>query len=89
VSQGGAGILFGALAHALPQLVLPQGGDQFGNAAALAASGAGLALDSAAAVADGVNELLRASSFRAKAAAVQRELTLMPDAPTVLARLTA
>ncbi|WP_426503503.1 glycosyltransferase [Dactylosporangium sp. McL0621] len=89
VSQGGAGILFGALAHALPQLVLPQGGDQFGNAAALAASGAGLALDSAAAVADGVNELLRASSFRARAAVVQRELTLMPHAPTVLARLTA
>jgi UDP:flavonoid glycosyltransferase YjiC (YdhE family)/quercetin dioxygenase-like cupin family protein len=31
VSQGGAGILFGALAHGLPQLVLPQGADQFAN----------------------------------------------------------
>jgi EryCIII-like glycosyltransferase len=29
VSQGGAGIMLGALAHGLPQLMLPQGADQF------------------------------------------------------------
>jgi UDP:flavonoid glycosyltransferase YjiC (YdhE family) len=88
VSQGGAGILFGALAHGLPQLVLPQGGDQFGNAEALAASGAGLAPGSAGDVADGVTELLRNPSFRAAAASVQREVAEMPDAAAVLAGLS-
>ena len=44
VSQGGAGILFGALAHGLPQLVLPQAADQPANALAVERAGAGLAL---------------------------------------------
>ncbi|MBL7517058.1 glycosyltransferase family 1 protein [Frankia sp. CNm7] len=49
VSQGGAGILLGALAHGLPQLVLPQGADQFTNGAAAQRAGVGLVLDGPAA----------------------------------------
>lgn len=44
VSHGGAGIMFGALAHGLPQLILPQGADQFMNAALCARAGVALAL---------------------------------------------
>jgi UDP:flavonoid glycosyltransferase YjiC (YdhE family) len=82
-----------ALAHGLPQLVLPQGGDQFSDAAAFVSSGVGLALGpaevSAAAVASGVTDLLRMSSFRTAAVAVRRELIGIPDAAAVLAELTA
>ena len=44
VSHGGSGTALAAAAHGLPQLCLPQGADQFLNAAAIAASGAGLTL---------------------------------------------
>jgi UDP:flavonoid glycosyltransferase YjiC (YdhE family) len=44
VSHGGAGIMLGALAHGLPQLILPQGADQFMNASACQSAGAALAL---------------------------------------------
>jgi UDP:flavonoid glycosyltransferase YjiC (YdhE family) len=91
VSQGGAGITFGTLAHGLPHLVLPQGGDQFGNAEAVVRSGAGLALQAAevtgAAVAEGVTRLLVESSFTEAASAVRHELAAMPDAATVLTAL--
>ena len=44
VSHGGAGIMFGTLAHGLPQLILPQGADQFMNAAACQNARVALAL---------------------------------------------
>jgi UDP:flavonoid glycosyltransferase YjiC (YdhE family) len=40
VHHGGTGTVIGALAHALPQVVMPQGADQFWNAEHLAAEGA-------------------------------------------------
>lgn len=93
VSQGGAGIMFGALAHGLPHLVLPQGGDQFMNAEAVELAGAGLALHPAevtgSAVADGVTRLLREPSFTAAASSVRTELATMPDATATLAAVTA
>ena len=36
--------MFGALKHGLPQLVIPQGGDQFMNAEACQKAGAALSL---------------------------------------------
>jgi UDP:flavonoid glycosyltransferase YjiC (YdhE family) len=44
VSHGGSGTFLGALALGLPQVCLAQGADQFLNAAALTASGAGVAI---------------------------------------------
>jgi UDP:flavonoid glycosyltransferase YjiC (YdhE family) len=44
VSQGGAGGVFGALSHGQPQLLLPQGGDQFVNTEACVRAGGALAL---------------------------------------------
>jgi UDP:flavonoid glycosyltransferase YjiC (YdhE family) len=44
ISHGGAGTMFGALGHGLPQLLLPQGADQFWNAAACQRVGVALIL---------------------------------------------
>jgi hypothetical protein len=44
VSHAGSGTALAAARHGLPQLCLPQGADQFLNAAAIASSGAGLSL---------------------------------------------
>lgn len=92
VSQGGAGVLFGALAHGLPQLVLPQGADQFDNAEAAVASGAALSLDgvsaTAAEIAAAVDRLLQDPAFRDAAAAVREEIAAMPAPDAVLGELT-
>ena len=54
--------MFGALAHGLPQLVLPQGADQFANGAAVRRAGLGLTLEgdavTAPAIADATQRLL-------------------------------
>ncbi|MBL7511427.1 glycosyltransferase [Frankia nepalensis] len=93
VSQGGAGILLGALAHGLPQLVLPQGADQFTNGAAAQRAGVGLVLDgpaaTAPATAGAVGRLLGEPRYAAAARAVQKEIDTMPSADDVLASLIA
>jgi len=93
VSQGGAGVMFGALSLGLPQLLLPQGADQFGNAEALARTGAGEVLAngevSAARIAASASRLLADARFTHAARAVQAELAAMPDADAVLRELTA
>jgi UDP:flavonoid glycosyltransferase YjiC (YdhE family) len=93
VSQGGAGVMFGALSLGLPQLLLPQGADQFVNAEALVRAGAGEALAqgevSAARVAASASRLLADARFTSAARAVQAELAAMPDPDAVLRQLTA
>lgn len=83
VSHGGAGVMLGALAHGVPQLVLPQGADQHLNAAALARSGAGLSIEpgevTAARVARAVDQLLHDPSFARASAVVQTEMAAMPE----------
>jgi UDP:flavonoid glycosyltransferase YjiC (YdhE family) len=92
VSQGGAGVMFGALSLGLTQLLLPQGADQFGNAEALARTGAGEVLAngevSAARIAASASRLLADARFTHAARAVQAELAAMPDADAVLRELT-
>lgn len=91
VSQGGAGVMLGALAHGLPQLVIPQGADQFGNAAAVERVGAGLALQSdmltSTAVEEAVDRLLRRQTYRATARKIQAEIADMPDADSAMTAL--
>ena len=91
VSQGGAGILLGAIDHGLPQLVLPQAADQFGNAQAVVRAGAGLALTPDDVSADRVREaaqhLLADPGYAARAATIRAEIAAMPDADTVVGGL--
>jgi UDP:flavonoid glycosyltransferase YjiC (YdhE family) len=62
VHHGGSGTTLGALTVGAPQLILPQGADQFANAYAVGAAGAGLPLLldelSADAIAEPVRKLL-------------------------------
>jgi len=89
VSQGGAGVLLAGLAHGLPQLAMPLGADQAGNAAACRDAGAGLVLEPAAvtpaAVAGAVGRLLGEAPFAAAARDVAAGIAAMPGAATVVA----
>lgn len=81
VNQGGTAIL-PILAHGLPLLVLPQGANQFHNAAACVAAGVGRRLlpgeVTPEAVREGVAALLYDPSLRAAARKAQAELAAMP-----------
>lgn len=91
VSHGGSGTLLAPLAHGIPQLVLPQGADQFINASALEASGAGLALRSdditVTRIRDCAQRLLLSPEYRLHAAAIADEISAMPSAEEVAVRL--
>lgn len=93
VSQGGAGILLGGLAHGLPHLVLPQGADQFDNAEAARRAGVGLVLDTAevtvSAVTAAATRLLTDPSYAAAARRVQAEIAAMPTADEAVVALVA
>jgi UDP:flavonoid glycosyltransferase YjiC (YdhE family) len=93
VSQGGAGVMLGALAHGLPQLILPQGADQPLNAAACQATGAGLALTPDAVTAEAVRasaeRLLAEPAFTDAARRIRAEIDAMPAAAEVLDTLIA
>lgn len=88
VSHGGAGIMLCALAHGLPQLILPQGADQFMNATAGEAAGIALALTpdafSADAVTAATERLIAEPAFRHAAQRVQAEIDAMPTPASVL-----
>jgi hypothetical protein len=77
VSHAGSGTMFGAIAHGLPQLCLPQGADQFRNADALVATGAALMLEgeqvNSAAIHTAMQELLHQPAVRACAQALAAE----------------
>ncbi|MGW5719576.1 glycosyltransferase [Amycolatopsis sp. NPDC003865] len=86
VHHGGSGTTLGALAAGVPQLVLPQGADQFANAEALVAVGAGVRLLPGELTADAVAEQARkAYSCREAAQAVAAEIAELPS-PDEVAR---
>ncbi|MEV6814541.1 glycosyltransferase [Micromonospora sp. NPDC051296] len=92
VHHGGSGTTLGALAAGVPQLILPQGADQFANAEAVSAVGAGLRLTlgevSAEAVAAYVGRLLpHRSDHRDAARALAAEIARMPSPEQVARRL--
>ncbi|HKS47952.1 MAG TPA: glycosyltransferase [Amycolatopsis sp.] len=91
VHHGGSGTTLGALANGLPQLVLPQGADQFSNAEVVTAAGAGDQLlggdQSAEAVTAKVNHLLTGEEYRAAAKAVATEIAAMPSPEATVAVL--
>jgi UDP:flavonoid glycosyltransferase YjiC (YdhE family) len=88
VSHCGAGTMFGALTHGLPQLCLPQGTDQPANAAAVARSGAGVVLTpdqlDDESVAGALDRVLRDPAIRAAARRMRTEIDRMPAPADVL-----
>ena len=82
VSHGGSGTAFAALSHGVPQLCLPQGADQFLNAAAITRAGAGLQLTSDVVdpddIASNVDRLLTEPSFQSAAGAIAAQISQMP-----------
>ncbi|SDR04812.1 glycosyltransferase [Actinopolyspora saharensis] len=91
VHHGGSGTTLGALNAALPQLLLPRGADQFTNAEAISASGAGESLPperfEAAAVTAAARRLLTDPAPREVAARIASEISAMPAPEEVVARL--
>jgi UDP:flavonoid glycosyltransferase YjiC (YdhE family) len=92
VSQGGAGIMFAALSHGVPQLMLPQGADQYGNADACVAAGAALSLAGAdvgsVAISSAAQRLLADPAFAGAAARLRAEIEAMPPVAEVLHVIT-
>lgn len=91
VHHGGSGTTLGALAAGVPQLILPQGADQFENAEAVSAAGAALTLPpdalSMAAIASQTRQLQRDSGYREAARAIAEEISCMPAPDEVARRL--
>jgi UDP:flavonoid glycosyltransferase YjiC (YdhE family) len=93
VHHGGSGTMLGALTVGVPQLVLPQGADQFANADALIAAGVALCLRPDEVSPDAVAELARQllspneNSYRHAARAIAGEIAGMPSPDEVARRL--
>jgi UDP:flavonoid glycosyltransferase YjiC (YdhE family) len=91
IHHAGAGTMFGALAHGLPQVALPQAADNFINADLLVRSGAATALApgelTAESVAKAVRRVLAETSFAESAQAIATDIALMPDADELAAQL--
>jgi UDP:flavonoid glycosyltransferase YjiC (YdhE family) len=91
VSHAGSGTVLAVLSHGLPQLCVPQGADQFRNAAGVDQAGAGIRMSpheaTPAAVADAVRRLLAEPEFGAAARRVSAEIAGMPSPEEVVAVL--
>jgi UDP:flavonoid glycosyltransferase YjiC (YdhE family) len=83
VHHGGAGTMYGSLAHGVPQVVLPQGADNFVNGGLLARCGAGVSIGpdefTPGAVRDAVRLVLADPSYRDTARRLARELAALPE----------
>ena len=82
VSQGGSGIVTGALSHGLPSVLLPVGADQPHTAARVAELGAGVVLDPLTAtpeeIAAAVRRVLDEPAFAAAAMRLREEFRSLP-----------
>lgn len=91
VHHGGTGTVLGALAAGLPQLLLPQGADQFYNASLLPEVGAGRALGTEeqqpGAIAGQVAALLDSGAERQVAATIATEIAAQPAPAEVVPEL--
>jgi MGT family glycosyltransferase len=89
VHHGGAGTMLGALSHGLPQLILPQGADQFFNAAMITEAHAGRALENdqqvPGAISAAVGALLADGPERPAAKRFADEIAAMPAPADVVA----
>lgn len=93
VHHAGSGTMFGALAHGLPQVAIPQGADNFVNAEVLARTGSAVQLApgsvTAATLSAAVRQILDDEDYRAAARTIATEIAAMPPAATVARELAA
>lgn len=93
VHHGGSGTMFGALAHGIPQVVVPQGADNFLNAELVAKCGAGLSVLPELLNPTGIRRCVRAvlddSSFSTSAEKLATEVAAMAGANEVAGELAA
>jgi UDP:flavonoid glycosyltransferase YjiC (YdhE family) len=89
ISHAGSGTVLATAAQGLPQLCLPQGADQFLNAAAVESAGSGISVMpgdcTADAVRDAVVRLLAEPAFRDAASRVSASIASMPSPDDVAA----
>lgn len=83
VSHGGSGSVIGALAHGVPMVLLPMGGDQPLNAARCRELGVALVLDPVGATPESVREaastVLGDAAYRERARRIEAEIAALPD----------
>lgn len=92
ISHGGSGSVLAGLSRGLPQLCIPQAADQFANAAACSAAGAGIAMTenvTAESVRTALAQIITNPTFRVAANKVAAEIGAMPSADEVVAALTS
>ncbi len=91
VHHGGTGTVLGALAAGVPQLILPQGADQFVNGDMITAAGAGRALlnddQGDGAITEAVAAMLGACPERGRTAELRVEIAAMPAPEQVVPEL--
>lgn len=90
VHHGGTGTTLGCLASGVPQVITPQGTDQFVNAARLVELGLGHEVRNdapAGAVRDGVRSALNDSDLRAAVRELHKEIAAMPTPAQVIETL--
>lgn len=90
VHHGGSGTTLAAAAAGVPQIVVPQGADQFLNSAAVASARIGLAFPGErppGAVVDALTRLRDDDTYRAAARTVAADIAAMPDPDDVAAEL--
>jgi UDP:flavonoid glycosyltransferase YjiC (YdhE family) len=82
ISHAGAGSMLAGASRGLPQLFVPMGADQWENADALTATGAGITLEEdqrdAAAISDALRRLLDDKSFTPAATQIASEIAGLP-----------
>jgi UDP:flavonoid glycosyltransferase YjiC (YdhE family) len=87
ISHGGSGTMLGALAHGLPLVLIPQGADQFDNAALCTAAGVAVVLmpgeADAGAVRHALDRVLAEPSYREAARRLAVEMAALPSADEV------
>lgn len=91
VHHGGAGTALGALGAAVPQLLLPRGADQFLNAEAVVAAGAGTRLlpeeSTAEAISAAAEALMGCAGTASAARRIAAEIEAMPSPQEIAERL--
>ena len=89
VHHGGSGTMYGSLAHGVPQVVLPQGADNFVNGRLLARCGAGVTIGPEDVTPEVVREAVRLvldePSYRDTGRRLAAELAALPE-PAEVAR---
>lgn len=92
IAHGGAGTTLGALAFGVPLVLLPQGADQHENAGRIVDAGAGRQLLrhdlSTATVREALLDVLSDDRFRQSARRIAAEISDMPEAGSVVERVT-